>query len=746
MSNLDPVQTVLDRLEGAKKTGAAQWQARCPAHDDRHASLSVSRGEDGRALLHCHAGCARADVLRAVGLADADLFPPKASALAPRNGKPRGEIVATYGYRNAAGRLLFQVVRFAPKDFRQRRPDGNGGWTWKLDGVPRLLFRLPELLAADATEWVFIPEGEKDCGNVAAFGLVATTNPGGAGKWGRLADDSALHGRRVAIIADKDAAGRAHALDVAARLHNKAAVVKIIELPAGEVDGRPIKDVSDWMDGLDCRTPEELAAALRSMAEDAPVWTPEANAKANGSGLSGPVLVNMADVVAKLVRWLWPSRFAIGKLTLIAGDPGLGKSFLTLDMAARVSKGDGWPDSPASTAAPGGVVLLSAEDDLEDTIKPRLIAAKADVSRIKALVAVKHFDLEAGGERQCPFNLDNDLAVLEQAIQDVPDCRLVIIDPISAYLGRTDSHKNAAIRGLLAPLSELAARHGVALVAVTHLRKGEGPAMYRTMGSLGFVAAARAVYAVTKDKGDRTGGRRFLLPVKNNVGNDRDGLAYSLDDTFSTNGQPVVKWEAEPVSISADEALCPDNGRAETETPELNEAKAWLQNALADGPLAAKDIFAQARQDGIAKRTLDRAKKALGVVAAKEGFSGGWIWRLPGMPTDAPHGEDGQAQERQGPGQEDVATFGDVGNLREKPKEHGDSDDTTAGGLPEDCQARRSGNLHLAPDQPGPVDLLDPEQHKRYLAIYHSRSASMSASEKHARAWRAALAGGGCQP
>jgi len=684
----DPVQTVLDRLHGVKEAGPGQWQARCPAHDDRHASLSVGRGDDGRALLHCHAGCALADVLAAIGLEQADLFPgrspgPPQPPQRKASGKASRRIVTTYDYKDATGTLLFQVVRYEPKDFRQRRADGNGGWTWKLDGVPRVLYRLPELLAADPPAWVFVPEGEKDADNLRRLGLAATTNPGGAGKWGKLADDSALHGRRVAIIADKDEAGATHAQDVAGRLHGKAEVVKVIDLPDAEVDGRPIKDVSDWLDSLDGKEPADLAAALVEMAEAAPAWTLEANACEHA--LSVPVLVRLADVRPEPVRWLWPERIALGKLTLLAGDPGLGKSFITLDMAARVSTGNLWPDGTDAGNDPAGVVLLTAEDDLADTVRPRLDAAGADVTRIRALKAVKHFDFKGGGERQHPFNLSEDLDTLEQAIRDVADCRFVVIDPISAYLGRTDSHKNSEIRGLLAPLAELAARHGVALVAITHLRKGQGPAMYRPMGSLGFVAAARAAYVVTKDKDDPTGQRRLILPMKNNLGNDRTGLAYRLDDSFSANGQPVVKWEADAVEISADEALRPDNGRDEGDTSALDEARNWLRNALAGGPCPAKDVLAEARADGIAKRTLDRAKKDLGVVASKEGFGAGWTWRLP----DA---EGPLAQERQGPHREDLATFGHVGNLLERPKESAGFGDASGGGPPEDCQTAQAGH------------------------------------------------------
>jgi len=250
----DPLQNVLDRLTGVRPSNGG-YEARCPAHDDQHASLSVSRGDDGRVLLHCHAGCAPVEVCKAMGLRLGDLFPSN------NNGDGLGRVVATYDYRDPSGDLLFQVLRYEGKEFRQRRPDGNGGWIWKLGRTPRVLYRLPELLAAGPDEWVFVAEGEKDANRLGSVGLIATCNPGGAGKWNKLSDDSALHNRRVAIIADKDEAGRKHAADVAMRLRNRAAEIRILELPGAG------KDASDWFDAGG--TVDELIRLVES-ARDAP--------------------------------------------------------------------------------------------------------------------------------------------------------------------------------------------------------------------------------------------------------------------------------------------------------------------------------------------------------------------------------------------------------------------------------------------------------------------------------------------
>jgi len=268
------VEQVLMRLKGVKPAGPHKWTAFCPCHenppDGHKPSLSVARADNGGVVLHCFGGCDNEKIVRAIHMAMADLFPSQADAV--RTVARR--IVATYPYRGACGHLLYEVVRLTPKSFRQRRPDGKGGWAWKLDGVPRVLYRLPELLAADPAAWVFVVEGEKDAEALAALGLVATCNPGGAGKWKHLTADSALHGRRVCVTADKDGPGRAHAADVARRLHGKAADVRIVELP--DVNSAPIKDTADWIAAHDGQSAEELAAALVTIAEQAPPWTPTA--------------------------------------------------------------------------------------------------------------------------------------------------------------------------------------------------------------------------------------------------------------------------------------------------------------------------------------------------------------------------------------------------------------------------------------------------------------------------------------
>jgi hypothetical protein len=200
----------------------------------------------------------------------------------------------------------------------------------------------------------------------------------------------------------------------------------------------------------------------------------EAQRAASEQSQPGPLLRCFSDIAPKPLRWLWPSRIPLGKLTLLIGDPGLGKSLLTADIASRVTRGRPFPDG--ATCESGSVIFLSAEDDAADTIRPRLDAAGADVSRVHTLEAVR-VQLTDGSLTEKAFNLETDCAALEVALRKHPDVRLIVIDPISAYLGGVDSHSNAEVRGVLARLATLAAQHGVAVLCITHLRKSAGAAV-----------------------------------------------------------------------------------------------------------------------------------------------------------------------------------------------------------------------------------------------------------------------------
>lgn len=330
----------------------------------------------------------------------------------------------------------------------------------------------------------------------------------------------------------------------------------------------------------------------------------------------GAVVVSLADVEPRAVEWLWHGRIPLGKLTLVVGDPGLGKSFVTLDAAARVSMGTAWPDGAACTR--GAVVLLTAEDGLADTVVPRLVALSAERARVQAITAVR----ESGRERS--FSLARDLPRLEDVIARAAEpVRLVVVDPASAYLGMDmDSHVDAEVRGVLAPLAQLADRYQIAVLAVLHLNKGTAKAIYRVIGSVGFVAAARAALVVTPDPANPQGPRRLLAPLKMNLAPRPPTLAFAID------GQRV-SWEPEPVvGVTVEDALGGPGVEPHEERSARESAEDFLRDELADGPRPVRELQAAARNAGIAWRTVERAKASLGVEARRDGFGGPWRWSL----------------------------------------------------------------------------------------------------------------------
>ena len=350
------------------------------------------------------------------------------------------------------------------------------------------------------------------------------------------------------------------------------------------------------------------------------------------------VMRRVSDVESVPIRWLWPGRIARGKLTMIAGHPGLGKSQLTCAIAAIVTTGGRWPvdGTPCDI---GSVAMLSAEDDVADTIRPRLEAAGADVSRVEVVDGViDAFDAQ-GAPIQRSVSLKADVARLDALFAARPEITVLIVDPISAYLGGTDSHVNADVRALLAPLSALAAKHGVAVIMVSHLNKGGvgSEALARVTGSLAFVAAARGAFLVAKDKDDAT--RRLFVPAKNNIAGDVAGLAFKVESVTLTNGIETARilWEPRPVIISADEAMAPapDDG----ERTMTDDATDLLRDTLAAGRVLARDIKRMATDAGISDKALRNARNRLNVVVAREGFGADTksYWMLgpaPVVPSD----------------------------------------------------------------------------------------------------------------
>ena len=633
---------VLERLKGVIKSGNG-YKALCPAHDDHKPSLSISEGDDGRVLICCHAGCECMDILAVIDLSMKDLMPDTngvyISTTKAGNGKYYktakeaiastcsylGEYSQYWTYYDEGLEPVAVVLRWDTKTGKEFRPVSktNKGWVCKAMQTPRCLYQLPTVKESNT---VYVVEGEKAADSLARTGLPATTSQGGS-KAASKTDWTPLAGKTVVILPDNDDAGERYASDVVGQLAQltPSPTVKVVRLPELPDKGDAFEFVARFGDDQEaCKSAlqEAVDAANREPLDSVP------EKKRKQTVESKPVITWLEDVEIERVTWLWNNRIPLCKLTSVSGDPCLGKSTLTMGIAATVSSGAPWVDSPSVKREPCGVVILSAEDGLADTIKPRLEAAGANMKNIISLDAVTRSCDDTETEAQ--FSLVMDIPQLRKAIQMVPNCRLVIIDPIAAYLGGTDSHKDAQVRGVLAPLAKLAEDMGVAIILVSHHNKSNGKkAIYRQGGSIAFVAAVRAAFAVVKDTKDPE--RRLFLPTKTNLApSDIGGLAYYIESkTIQTSDgettAPFARIDPEPVDSCADDYM----GEPNDDTDDQDDAAVWLRDTLAGGAVNATELFYMASQQGFTKKMMRTARKGIGAVTKKSGFGGGWVWELP---------------------------------------------------------------------------------------------------------------------
>lgn len=365
-----------------------------------------------------------------------------------------------------------------------------------------------------------------------------------------------------------------------------------------------------------------------------------------------------SDLQPEKLIWVWPGRIPEGKLVLVGGPPGLGKSQLTAFMAAVISNGGDWPCQEGSTAV-GNVIFMSAEDGIEDTIVPRLMAAGANLDRVHIVASATKPD----GTGRKTFSLKTDVDLLEAKAKEIADVRLIIVDPISAYMGGADGNGNVETREVLEPLAEMANRLHIAVVAVTHLNKGGGggsqTAVSRFAGSIAFIAAARAAFAVLEDPENDE--RRFLLQAKNNLGPKCKGLVFRMEQRVVSDGivsSNIIFFENEQVSQSIDEALTASEKRGGdgSQTSGKEDVAEFLTELLAGGPVDVLEVETQARLAGFLgdseriqkNKSFRAARKLLGVLSRRAGFGPGsrYVLSLPGVPCAPQKGMGAHSGER----------------------------------------------------------------------------------------------------
>jgi hypothetical protein len=539
---------VLSRLENVNPSGDG-YSARCPAHEDNVSSLAVSIGETAGVVLMCHAGCKVADVLTALDLTFLDIA-----------GDPVR--VAQYPYHDFDGTVLYTVERWAnPKTFKC------------VPGLPeparRVLFAAQWITyARDTGQTLYVVEGEKDALTLINQGIPATCNVSGAGpgKWLPQYSDQ-VAGCAVVIIADNDDPGKKHARAIAEALRSTAKSVALAVPGYG-------KDVTDLL------TAGYTLDHLLPLEED-----------------EGLPSVLAAHVRTRQVRWAWPGYIPLGKLTTIEGDPGDGKSTLTIDLVARWTTSVAMPDG-AAHGGPYTAIMISAEDDPDDTIVPRLQAASADCHRVHLI--------SAGTDRDRPFNLGLDLEQLEKKIVR-DNVQIVVLDPLSSFLpDDTDSHSDHKIRRALYPLHLLARRTNVAVIAVRHLSKSATKAIYAGNGSIGIIAAARAAFMVGPiPGGDPTD--RALASIKANLSAKPAALRYRVE-VHPVHGTGHVQWFG-PVDMTAQDVM--DGEQAKVKRTAQEDARDYLNQLLDHTFMTWREIVTRGKADGYSEITMERVRSAV---------------------------------------------------------------------------------------------------------------------------------------
>ncbi len=446
------------------------WQACCPAHEDKKASLSISVKED-KILLYDHAGCPTPTILDAISLKPKDLFLDSK----PSSTKP--EISVIYDYTDESGSLLFQAVRFTPKDFRQRHPDGKGGWVWNLKGVRLVPYRLPAIMKEPS---VFIVEGEKDADNLWKIGIPATCNPMGAGKW-HAEWSKFFEGKEVFVLPDLDEPGRKHAIDVGKKLFGHALRIKIIELPQ-EKGG---KDVSDWLSRG--RNKDDLL----KLAKEAKEWLPP------GTKPPKPVLKtftasDLEEMVFPEPKWAIPGLLPEG-LTILAGRPKRGKSWMGLGIALAVTSGG---KALGKIDVEKGDALYLALEDNPRRLQNRLAQLKAPETKLPSRLhlVTEFLPLQVGG-----------MLTLLDWLDKHPNTHLVVIDTLGRILpsGKANSNQFVDDYQFIGKLQKLSIDRGFALLVIHHIRKQSADyALDRVAGTTGITGAADSVWVLDTGKGE----------------------------------------------------------------------------------------------------------------------------------------------------------------------------------------------------------------------------------------------------
>ena len=539
-----------------------KFTALCPAHDDKHPSLSGYINAHGNITLKCFAGCNIDDILKKIGMTKKDLI------LNNKVDIPKKKIVETYNYTDDTGKVLYQSCRYEPKRFVQRRPDNNN-WIYNLKGIKKVIYRLPEIIdAIKNNETIFIAEGEKDVHNLVKLGYQATTNSGGALHWNESFNQIFINSD-VVIFHDNDEVGIKHANNILNGLKSIAKSVRIIDIYE--------KDISEWIEKREKnnKTHPEIKVELDKLIYQVK---------------SEKDYSTYTDLKGKLneITWKWEHWLPDGFVTLLVGNSGIGKSLLALKIASSFVTGCKFPDGSDYNGNTGCVLLCDTES-----------SQQLWLSRIEQMNLPTDKFIPPFKDGFTDLNLD----IIEhrerlQTLAQMEEIKLVLIDSLSGSSNSDENKVETAEK--LKFLSILARDTGKPIIVVHHLNKNSSNnskiQLNNVRGSSAIVQFARVIWAID-------------IP---NISDENHKRLSILKSNFYNQVKPIGLCFNEKDIIFND---APTEPKVITQK---NSATEFLLNYLKNGKKLQKDIIDSAQKIGLTEITLKRAKKELAIQSKKE--------------------------------------------------------------------------------------------------------------------------------
>ncbi|MBQ2152333.1 MAG: AAA family ATPase, partial [Clostridia bacterium] len=597
------IDDFISRLDGVKRGRGSQYTAKCPAHDDRHSSLSVSQSTDGKILLNCFAGCTAEQIVSSLGLKLSDLFSEQSKPQfnTQFTNRSSGGKAIVYDYTDDMGNVIVKKLRYPNKAFCWLHYDTKHKQYDK--GRPQaakpLLYNS---YACKGSEWLYIVEGEKDVDTLKRYNKAAVSFPDGCqSKWYNEYSDY-FRNKTVAIIQDNDTPGKEFAKRIAAKLFECAKSVRIIDLTQIWEDMPEKADVTDYLS----KYPNSIDEVSK-LANNTAVWSHKFDKRK---------YIFLSEVTSKKTEWLWYPYIPSGKLTILAADPGTGKTFFSLYLAAQTSTGRPFYGQELYNK-PGVVVYQTAEDGIADTLKPRLEPMNPNFDNIVV------YD-----ESNESLSFSESYQKIEDIMQDLHP-KLMIFDPLQAYLGAdVDMHRANEVRPVMRKIGDLAEKYKCAVLLIMHNNKNtSAQALYRALGSIDITAIVRSQLIMAKDPNSESGGI-ILCHEKSSLARHGQSILFEIDPE-----RHGIVWNGFS-NLTADDVLTVRKGTKTRSSEKKDTVTEHLLEMFGnDIFIAFQNINELCAEMHCSKNTLYRARDELNLQSCSIGFGNGKraFWLLPGV-------------------------------------------------------------------------------------------------------------------